>query len=174
MRINASVLCAVMLAVFVSCGDDVIRGDNYIENTTDKEIIMTDGNVVYSIPASTTVMVFVEYGYDDDMPELSVVNDDFPRVKVSARYINKRSRKYIIAKSDYVEYTVINTGNYPIEISGNYLGDNYGDTVIVQKQSTVIARFYNGDSTFSAKYVDETVEKATPFTNKNGTVITVL
>ena len=174
MRINASGLCAVMLAAFVSCGDDVLYSDNCVDNTTDKEILMTDGNGIYTIPAGTTVTVSVEYDYDADVPELSVVNDGFPRVKTSVAYLSKKNRKYTIETSDYVEYTVINTGNYTVEISGNYLGEHYGETVTVEKQSKSVARFYNGDSSFSARYVDETVGQATPFTNKNGTVITVL
>ncbi len=175
MRVNAfsMFVCAVVLAAFVSCGDDVLHSEHCVENATEKEILMTDGSGIYTIPASTTVTVSVEYGYDDDVPELSLVNDGYPRVTVSVEYPRKKSRKYTVKSSGFVEYTVINTGNYTVEVSGNYLGEDYGDTVTVGKQSSAVARFYNGDHGFSVRYVDESVGLATPFSATNGNVITV-
>lgn len=165
----------LLLALLVSCNlDHDVDGDNYVENTTDKEILITNGNDIFTIPANTTITISARYGLDADIPKLSVVVDNYPRVKMSVTYLGKWDRKYTIKKSDSMEYTIINTGNYTVEIFGNYLGENYGDSVIVEKQSKAVAKFYNGDSSFSAKFVDESfTEGAMPFTNKNGNVITI-
>ena len=134
---------------------------------------MTDGLNRFAAPANETVNVVLEKHIGQSTPMLSVVPENYPRVKSSFTYTDWRYKTYIIEKSDYAIFTFINTGNYPIKISGNYLGENYGDTVVVEKQNSKDIKFFNDDSSFVANYDDPSVSKATPFMNKNGYVITV-
>lgn len=177
MIFNCVKKCAAVLVfglLFFSCSQEEFEYCNTtIQNKSNINVVMTDGINRFSAPANETVNVVLIKYVGQSTPMLSIVPENYPRVKSSFTYIDWRYKTYIIEPSDYALFTVINTGNYPIKIAGNYLGENYGDTVTVEKQTSKDIKFYNGDSSFVATYDDPSVSKATPFVNKNGNVITV-
>ncbi|MBR1713482.1 MAG: hypothetical protein IJ717_00860 [Treponema sp.] len=153
------------IAIFVACEDtsDSVTINYIVDNKFDEEIIMSDGVNSYSVPANSRETISIDYDSKQNRPELSVISDlsnNFQRVKCT-----KSRNIYTIEKKDAIEFLIVNTGNCTIKISGNYLGETFGESINIEKQSKTSAIFFDNASSCIVEYVDDFAKSASPFFN---------
>lgn len=148
------IFALLLLFVFFGCSNDEIpEFEQTFINNSDYDCLIQFYNSIYEIKAHESKIISKEFHISDDYEAAILLETNYPRVSMKQKLLKMKTYIYTIENASGIVCKIVNTSNYSIRVTHNYLGDAYSEGIYCPAQKTTETRIYkNYDSGFSAIY----------------------
>lgn len=143
----------IFLFLLISCDTNTPEFIQYFENISNYAVYVKFYGNQYEIPSKTTKSVSQEIHIADEYNFAEMLENNYPRATMKRTLLSSKSYKYTIENLTGIDCKIVNTSNYEVFISHNYLGENYSEGIYCPKNQTTETKIYkNYNSGFTAIY----------------------
>lgn len=138
---------------FVNCSDEIPEFEQIVTNNSNYTCYINFYGTSYKLTSGESRTISKELHISDEYESAELSEEGFPRVQMTKTLLKSKSYKYTIENLTGIDCKIVNTSNYEIFISHNYLGENYSEGIYCPKNQTTETKIYkNYNSGFTAIY----------------------